>query len=269
MIRRVILSRKGVDSAAGGRPSPILPDGRLFSLPIPQRPPSTHRYRDLRFDEFSAPELLRLGGGRALHPNRSCHFDPMLEGALGLLGQHGAAQGELSRHEVGVGDLFLFFGWFRGTEDRRSSGCHHLFGWLQVTEIVRSTTAIAAFLKASGVRHPHGLGGVQGYSQNTLYVSQGRLRGSSAFSSKAAFGRFPRTHSSLVLTETGATRSVWRLPEPPFNPGVSPFLNRLHWLEEGTTRVQPRGFGQEFILDAECCPGTAAWALGLINRFGA
>ncbi len=39
MIRRVILSRKGVDSAAGGRPSPILPDGRLFSLPIPQRPP--------------------------------------------------------------------------------------------------------------------------------------------------------------------------------------------------------------------------------------
>lgn len=27
---RIILSRKGFDSAAGGCPSPILPDGRLF-----------------------------------------------------------------------------------------------------------------------------------------------------------------------------------------------------------------------------------------------
>ena len=269
MIRRVILSRKGVDSAAGGRPSPILPDGRLFSLPIPQQPPSTHRYRDLCFDEFSAAELLRMGGGRALHPNRSCHFDPMLEGALGLLGQHGAAQGELSRHEVGVGDLFLFFGWFRGTEDRRGSGCHHLFGWLQVTEVVRGTQAIAAFLKASGVSHPHGLGDAQGYAQNTLYASRGRLQGPSRCRPRAAFGRFPRTHPELVLTEPGATRSVWRLPEPVFNPGVSPFRNRLHWLEEGTTRVQPRGFGQEFILDAAHCPGVARWALALIDRFGA
>ncbi|WP_454862743.1 Nmad3 family putative nucleotide modification protein [Pseudomonas hormoni] len=29
---QIILSRKGFDSAAGGCPSPILPDGRLFSL---------------------------------------------------------------------------------------------------------------------------------------------------------------------------------------------------------------------------------------------
>ncbi|RIE11762.1 hypothetical protein SMC3_08215 [Candidatus Cryosericum hinesii] len=32
---RVILSRKGFDSGYGGWASPILPDGRMLSLPIP------------------------------------------------------------------------------------------------------------------------------------------------------------------------------------------------------------------------------------------
>lgn len=32
---KVVLSRKGMDSRAGGIPSPILPDGTLLSLPIP------------------------------------------------------------------------------------------------------------------------------------------------------------------------------------------------------------------------------------------
>ena len=126
--------------------------------------------------------------------------------------------------------------------------------------------AIVAFLKASGASHPHGLGDARVYAQNTLYA-RGRLQGPSRFRSRAAFGA--SADPELVLTEPGATRSVWRLPEPAFNPGVSPFRNRLHWLEEGTTRVQPRGFGQEFILDAAHCPGVARWALALIDRFGA
>ncbi|ABC30826.1 hypothetical protein HCH_04116 [Hahella chejuensis KCTC 2396] len=32
---RLILSRKGFDSSAGGTPSLIMPDGRMISLPIP------------------------------------------------------------------------------------------------------------------------------------------------------------------------------------------------------------------------------------------
>ena len=139
MIRRVILSRKGVDSAAGDGHRRFLLTAGCSPCPFLSGPPRPIAIGTSALTSFRLAELLRLGGGRALHPNRSCHFDPMLEGALGLLGQHGAAQGELSRHEVGVGDLFLFFGWFRGTEDRRGSGCHHLFGWLQVTEVVRGT----------------------------------------------------------------------------------------------------------------------------------
>jgi hypothetical protein len=36
---KLILSRKGFDSAAGGVPSPLI-DGRPVSLPIPTRQPS-------------------------------------------------------------------------------------------------------------------------------------------------------------------------------------------------------------------------------------
>ncbi|MBA3801209.1 MAG: hypothetical protein H0X18_19410 [Geodermatophilaceae bacterium] len=43
---KLILSRKGFDSAAGGCPSPILEDGSMLSLPIPDRT-SPIRYRDI------------------------------------------------------------------------------------------------------------------------------------------------------------------------------------------------------------------------------
>ena len=34
---KIILSRKGFDSSLGGYPSPIFPDGKLCSIPIPSR----------------------------------------------------------------------------------------------------------------------------------------------------------------------------------------------------------------------------------------
>jgi len=34
---KIILSRKGFDSTSGGVPSPIFPDGRMLSLPIPDK----------------------------------------------------------------------------------------------------------------------------------------------------------------------------------------------------------------------------------------
>lgn len=34
---KLILSRKGFDSAAGKCPNPILPDGRMVALPIPDK----------------------------------------------------------------------------------------------------------------------------------------------------------------------------------------------------------------------------------------
>lgn len=42
---KVILSRKGMDSKSGGIANPILPDGTLLSLPIPDKTAGT-AYKD-------------------------------------------------------------------------------------------------------------------------------------------------------------------------------------------------------------------------------
>lgn len=34
---KIILSRKGFDDATGGGSSPIFPDGKMFSIPIPKQ----------------------------------------------------------------------------------------------------------------------------------------------------------------------------------------------------------------------------------------
>ena len=53
---KVILSRKGMDSEAGGIPSPILPDGTLLSLPIPDNT-SGQKYSELYYNGQSLQEI--------------------------------------------------------------------------------------------------------------------------------------------------------------------------------------------------------------------
>ncbi|HSH28138.1 MAG TPA: hypothetical protein VK972_10310, partial [Wenzhouxiangella sp.] len=74
---KIILSRKGFDSAAGGVPSPILPDGRIVSLPIPdQRSPV--RYGEIGSDGRDIGALVsNLTGGRIRRSSRA-HLDPDL-----------------------------------------------------------------------------------------------------------------------------------------------------------------------------------------------
>ncbi|MFC1955807.1 hypothetical protein ACFLWZ_04680 [Chloroflexota bacterium] len=70
---KVILSRKGFDSSYGGYPSPILPDGRLISLPIPS-PHSyedSFHYSDLRWDQDNTYfDFMQKLSPRILYENR-------------------------------------------------------------------------------------------------------------------------------------------------------------------------------------------------------
>ena len=111
---KIILSRKGLDSSAGGKPSPILRNGQIFPIPIPTTDKnSPHRYCDVFVNNRSASDMLSIIGAKKLHANTNCHFDPLLNLDIGLFGQAGSAQRELDNLGVGEGDLFLFFGWFR------------------------------------------------------------------------------------------------------------------------------------------------------------
>ena len=117
---KLILSRKGFDSSAGGVPSPILPDGRIVSLPIPDKQ-SPISYSEIMFNSKSIAALVfELTKGRIPSHYRA-HLDPdlvpgsfpRLPGWRPLFGQTGAAQGHLRNNSIGPGDLFLFFGLFR------------------------------------------------------------------------------------------------------------------------------------------------------------
>jgi hypothetical protein len=142
---RLILSRKGFDSASGGCPSPILPDGRICSLPIPDKEAST-LFRDLSWDGTDLGTIVStLTRGRQRADFR-CHLDPDLRpdlratpsGWRPALGQLGASQGHLRNQSVGVGDMFIFWGIFRpvdATWKWAGDPVHLIWGWLQIGEV--------------------------------------------------------------------------------------------------------------------------------------
>lgn len=150
---KIILSRKGFDSGSGGFPSPVLPDGTMVSLPIPE-PCGPARggvaYRDVITPYGPADTLLRELSNSA--PPAHAHLDPDLDpsarprlsGWRPSFGQSGAAAGHLRNQGVGPGDLFLFFGLFRSTLlkegvlvfDPDAAPFHAIFGWLRVSEVL-------------------------------------------------------------------------------------------------------------------------------------
>jgi hypothetical protein len=123
---KLIFSRKGFDSGWGGYPSPILPDERMISFPIPDA--QGIPYKDLHVDaEHTYSEVMESLGIRGIkYPGRGeikvaaayAHLDPDLSpsviarhvGWLPTFGQVDKAQAHLHGHDVGVGDLFLFYG---------------------------------------------------------------------------------------------------------------------------------------------------------------
>jgi len=127
---KVIFSRKGFDSEYGGYPSPILPNGQMISLPIPN-PEDDIRYSDVKAGELTCYDLMKGLNPRIKSGNKRldidedirCHLDPdICKKAISrepnwkpLFGQVDAAQGHLRKQDVSEDDLFLFFGWFRKT----------------------------------------------------------------------------------------------------------------------------------------------------------
>ena len=92
-MKNLVISRKGVDSTAGGRASPIFETGEIFSVPIPQKKQSPFRYRDLRFNDLAGQEILNFIGAKSISDKDFCHIDPLFSEKKGIFGQSGGAQG--------------------------------------------------------------------------------------------------------------------------------------------------------------------------------
>ena len=287
-MNRIVLSRKGFDSRSGGSPSPIFPDGRILSLPIPvhQRyPKSAKRFRDVLWDGRSLAPIVECLS--KVREESWCHLDPDLRAAAipwqpewrPAFGQVDGSQTYLANKEVCQGDLFLFFGTFRRVEEDGDGGwryvrtapkVHLLFGWLQVHEVLKLRTDVE-FDRALGKYpwlkdHPHLNGSFRDLvdnsrrqPNNTVYVSTQKLNitGTDA----PGGGVFQKEERRIILTEPeevkrGAScrRSDWRPPE-------------WFWPARGRRRIRrkvkfrrrdakwihvvPEGPGQDFVVDVD------------------
>lgn len=283
---KIILSRKGLDSSFGAVPSPLFPDGTLWSLPIPAAAGcgGTLRYGDVRFGAHALGDLVRdLSRGR-IAATQHVHLDPDLchahlarmPGWRPLFGQCGAAETHLQAQGVGPGDLFVFFGWFRHAE-RVSAGyryvagapdLHVLFGWLRVAArlSLNHETTVPPWARY----HPHCQQG--GFAApNSLYIAAERLDLPGVPGAWPGAGRWARFRPQLQLTAPAMLRSVWRLPAW-FHPlgrdtALSYHARPDRWQHhEDHVLLRTVGRGQEFVLDCDVYHEALAWVAGLFER---
>lgn len=252
---KIILSRKGFDSSCGGMPSPILPDGTMLSFPIPSS--DSISYSDIHWDGRTYLELIKgLNPRCRINENSHCHLDPDLRksvfkrmtGWSPAFGQTGSSLTELRDNGVGIGDLFLFFGWFRETElkdgilqfRRNTPDIHAIYGYMQIGQIITSSDDIPSWLEY----HPHA--NRENYNsawqkrQNALFLPREKLSFANQLSGSGTFA----FSSRVTLTKKGYSRSRWQFPEA--MRGIEISHNPKGWKKD---YFQSAARGQEFILN--------------------
>jgi len=239
---RIIFSRKGFDSVAGGGASPIV-DGRAISLPIPAGAASQTSYGALGLGDHAA----RASRGR-LGADNLCHHDPMfLDNGTCLFGQCGAAQTHLERQGVGAGDVFLFFGLFR--DEGMGEPHHRIFGYLQVQDVVPLADGAPADMVAVG--HPHALAMHQ--RNDVIYRGPGRIAA--------------RANDALRLTVPGGPVTLWNRPNWLKRGGLSYHDRADRWLRGGKLRSVARG--QEFVADVGQRQAPREWLARILAEIAA
>lgn len=281
---KVVLSRKGFDSGYGRVPSPILPDGRMISLPIPDKDAPT-RYEAIQRDGFGLGAVVAgLGARRGkpakpIMPSDLAHLDPDLDAAAmprppgwrPIFGQESAAFGHLRNQGVGPGDLFLFFGWFRPVlpvvngQWRYAPGrdpVHAIWGWMRVGAMHPCPPPPDVAAWATGHPHLYGpqrTGNTVFVAADDLVVGGHRVPGAGLFACKP----------ERILTDEGHSLSTWRLPAW-MHPaaGVATLSYHLEpdrWsaVDEHGCRVVSAPKGQEFVLKTKDTDRLDAWLVGL------
>jgi len=263
---KIILSRKGFDSKYGGVPSPIMPDGTLLSLPIPNvgdDKKANIEYKNLQFEDTNYAQIIA-----ALRKEKKdkflyekCHLTPFLRKELlprSEKWQQGYRQSEQSlshllNQKVEKDDLFLFFGWFRDVEKidgkyqyvRNSKGRHIIFGYLQVGDILANPTG-EQFPWSIPQEH---LG--EKIKNKAFFVARPTL---SWDETKPGAGVL-KYKPELVLTKEGMPRSCWKLDDFMNNEDIKiSFHNENSWRKDEKGKVdyfKSAEIGQEFVISSE------------------
>ncbi len=289
---KLIISRKGFDSGSGGCPSPIFPDGTMFSMPIPSRDQVT--FDDLQHGDVDIASVAagitnsRIRRRDRVHLDPDLNFDahryrksrPAWQQWRGMLGQAGIAQSHLNNQGVGSGDVFLFFGLYRQVEEtahgwrfvKGAPDLHVFWGWLQVDQKYRVADLGPDDLPWAR-HHPH-LASDHYEGRNTVYVAAPMLELGNHGPEIPGWGVFRRFDQRLVLTDPDGTGvSNWRLPRWFYPDGNKPPLtyhpDRRRWRRDADhSYLRSVGRGQEFVLDLAHYPDAVAWLSNLVNSLG-
>ena len=260
---KFIFSRKGFDAENGGAANPVMPDGTMLSLPIPCN--YDQSYKDMIYKGMSYESIIRDLKAKKCYSNCG-HLDPDLridihfeapDNWKPIFGQTDAAQSHLENQGVTIGDVFLFFGWFRKTELKNgvlsyikgTKDAHMLFGYLQIGQIVQGID------KEKFPWHPHSyrIG-----SNDTMYIASDKLIIDGNDTGLPGAGTF-KYSDELVLTMPGMPKSRWNLPDFFREVNIS-CHSKDSWKPEGyfqTVRI-----GQEFVISED--PRVTEWAKNII-----
>jgi hypothetical protein len=261
---KVIFSRKGFDGSAGGCPSPII-DRIPLSLPIPYLN-STKSYRHFNLGKIVAD----LTNGK-LRECDYCHNDPDLK--MGAFGQVSSAQSHLDNQNVGSGDLFLFFGWFReaGFVDgkyryKKDARDHHrIFGWMFVDQKLTVGSETKQFSRnyPKYASHPHASG--QWAPNNTIYIAPKTFSLFQKVSVKG-FGRFRMSDRTLLSSHVAPTKRFWNVPDwlNPAKGGCIPSYHDERNYTDGLLKTAGRG--QEFVCKPTQNDKFEKWVLDLFSE---
>ena len=242
---KLVFSRKGFDSSAGGFPSPII-DGKPLSLPIPY-PNSKVSYQHLDLGK-----IVKDLTGRKLTDKDLCHNDPDLE--MGAFGQVSSAQSHLHNQDIGSGDLFLFFGWFREAEIVNhnyrykidASDHHRIFGWMFVDQKILVGSETDEFRReyTKYANHPHAIG--KWAPNNTIYLASETF---SLFGEHTirGFGNFSVSKRTLLTNDNAPSKRFWSVPDwlNPAKGGCIPSYHDEKSYIDGLLKTAGRG--QEFV----------------------
>lgn len=281
---KVILSRKGMDSENGGIPSPII-NWRFYSLPIPTDDPET-KYSDIYlFDDIQMSKFIDDVAPKS-RKYEYCHLDPDVR-MLSLqkrpvrwernFGQVGRAQTHLENNQIGIGDVFLFFGWFRRAEYNNGKfryikekdypkGFHAIYSYLQINKIFKPNLEktpkwldYQPHIKCKNRDNYN-------YDNNTVYVASETFIYPKRFNKN---GSISFTFSEdLILTKKGQpNRTLWELPiELHPSRGVTLSYNPSDkWIIENNKAIlKSASKGQEFIF-SDTGANVEKWCIDLIK----
>lgn len=288
---KIILSRKGFDSEAGGYPSPLFIDEKYHvSLPIPEDIDGNSidtgiTYSDIYLKEGNTYADVMDSLGIKGFEKRYVHLDPDVNASTkknrdaawrGIFGQCSTSQSHLANQKVEEGDLFLFFGWFKDV--KKINGKYTfvnktdkqvIWGYLQVGKI--ESISKQENYEEWKLSHPHYYD--RNRTKNTAYIASEKL----SFNSTLPGYGWLNYDESLVLTCGGqSNRSLWKLPRffhPQFNTKmtfhkklISPKGNPIWQLKDDYCVLQTVGRGQEFVISGN--KEVEEWAKEILQRNG-